>query len=133
MALSKTEIAHELSGRGLGGITLIKNVLDGLADLAAEQVAQGEDFTVPGVVNLRFNYRPAQKKGERFKKGDTYIGFGGVESTAEADSPARKASVKLTAKPAGQVAKHKPGSRPEAQALFLKSRAGKAVVRRKAR
>lgn len=133
MALSKTEIARELAGRGLGGVNLIKNVLDGLAELAADEIADGEDFTVPGIVALKFSYTPAVKKGEKYKKGETYIGFGGVENTADADSAARKARIKLAARPTGAVAKLKPGSKPEAQAAFLKSAAGKAVVRRKGR
>lgn len=133
MALSKNEIARELAGQGLGGVNLVKNVLDGLAELAASEIAEGEDFTVPGIVTLKYTYRPAQKKGERFKKGDTYVGFGGVEQTAEADSPARKASVKLVARPTGAVGRNKPGAKAEAQSAFLKTRAGKNVVRRKAR
>lgn len=129
--LSKMEIARELEARDLGRARHVANILDGLADIAASEIAQGEDFTVPGVVKVAYTYRAAQKKGDRFKKGETYVGFRGVEQTAEADSPARKASVKLVAKPTGKVAKLKPGSKPEAQAEFLRSRAGKAVVRRK--
>lgn len=109
----------------------IKDSLSGLAQVAEEQVAVGEDFTVPGVARLTFRYTPARAKGEAYKKGETYVGFGGVEQTAEQDSPARKAKVRLVAAPTGAVAKRKPRSKPAAQSAFLKSKAGKAVVARK--
>jgi len=131
MAMTKMEIADELAGNGLGGKRQIASILDGLAELAADEIGQGEDFTVPGIVRLTYTYRPAAKKGERFKKGETYVGFGGQEVTAETDSPARKAAVKLRATPAGAVGKIKPGSKPEAQTAFLRSKAGKYVASRK--
>jgi hypothetical protein len=129
--LTKMEIARELEAEGLGRARQIANILDGLANLAASEIGQGEDFTVPGIVKVAYTYTPAVKKGERFLKGDTYVGFGGEEKVAEADSPARKAKIKLAARPAGHVARLKPGSKPEAQSAFLKSKAGRAVVRRK--
>lgn len=131
MAMTKMEIARELEARDLGRARQIANILDGLAELAADEISDGEDFTVPGIAKIAYTYRAPQKKGERFKKGETYTGFGGVETTAEADSPARKAAIKLKATPTGAVGKCKPGSKPEAQAEFLKSKVGKAVVRRK--
>ena len=136
MPLTANELANQIrEALEEDGVTLplrnIKDTLKGLALIAEEQVAAGEDFTVPGVVRLSYSYSPAVKKGEKYKKGETYVGFGGVEQTAENDSPARKAKIKLNARPTGGVAKLKPGSKPEAQAAFFKSRAGKAVVKRK--
>lgn len=134
MALSKNQIAAELENRGLGRRRQIANVLDGLAEVAQEQLAAGEDFTVPGVAKLTFSYFPALKKGERFKAGDTVVGFGGVEATKENDSPARKASVKLRATAAAPIKRLIPSTRDAAgQAAFLKSKAGKNVVSRKSR
>lgn len=109
----------------------IKDTLSGLAQVAEEQIAAGEDLTIPGVAKVAYRYAPARAKGSSYKKGETYIGFGGVEQTAEQDSPARKAKIRLVASPTGRVAKLKPGAKPEAQSAFLKSKAGKAVVKRK--
>jgi hypothetical protein len=72
----------------------VKNVIDALADLAAEELSKGEDFTLPGVVKLKWAYTAPRKKGEQYKKGDTYNSFG-TEKTAEQDSPARKQSIRL--------------------------------------
>jgi nucleoid DNA-binding protein len=132
--LSKSQIAAELEARGLGRKRQISNVLDGLADLAQEQIAAGEDFTVPGIARISFAYQPALKKGEKYKKGDTVVGFGGIEQEKDADSPARKASVKLRVTAASAVKRIVP-SKTDAvgQSSFLKSRAGKAVIARKSR
>lgn len=129
MALSKTQIAAELEAQGLGRKGQIVNILNGLANLAAEQVAQGEDFTVPGIVTLRYSYIAPLAKGEKYKKGDTYVGFGGVEQTAEADSKARKAKVTLKAGLAAPIKKVAP-SRSTGEA-FAKTKIGKRVAARK--
>lgn len=130
--LSKTDIAGTINDRIGVGKTLVKNVLDELADLAAEEIANGEDFTVPGIVRISYSYRGALKKGEKYKKGQTYVGFGGVETTAEADSAARTASIRLAARPVAKVKSGVPTSRDKAgQSAFLRSRAGKNVISRK--
>lgn len=110
----------------------VTNMLNALTDLAHEEIALGEDFTVPGIAKISYTYRKPQKKGERWSKGDEVTGFGGIISVKDADSPPVKAQIKLKASPTGAVARLKPGSRPEAQSEFLKSKTGKAVVRRKA-
>jgi hypothetical protein len=90
--LSKNQIAAELEERGLGRRRQIANILDGLASLAAEEIASGQDFTVPGIVKVGWAYTSPLAKGEKHRKGETYVGFGGQEITAEADSKPRKAS-----------------------------------------
>lgn len=133
MALTKMQIAEQLSTEyELGGKRQIANILDGLADLAASQLEAGEDFTVPGIAKLTYTYRGKRPKGDKYKKGETYVGFGGVEVTAEADSKPVTEMVKLRAAPAGHAAKLKPGAKPEAQKAFLASKTGKAVRKRKA-
>jgi nucleoid DNA-binding protein len=105
--LTKGEIVNRLAEDGAGGRNQVKNVLDALADLAAEELAKGENFIVPGIVNIKWRYTPPLKKGEKYKKGETYTGFGGVEQTAEEDSKARKQAIKL--KPALTSAAYKVG------------------------
>lgn len=129
--LTKSQIAQELSDQGLGGKVQISRILDGLSAVAAEQLAQGEDFTVPGVARLTYTYRGKQAKGSRWKKGEERTGFGGIVQVADSDSPPVTEQVKLKATPAGVCAKLKPGTKPEAQTEFLKSSTGKAVRRRK--
>lgn len=136
--LSKSQLVAEIvEAMKEDGVTLpprnVKDTLDGLAIVAAEQVEQGEDFTVPGVAKLTYTYRAPQKKGAKYKKGETYVGFGGVEQVAEADSKPVSEQVKLRAVPTGEVSKLKPGTKPEAQKAFLKTAAGKAVRARKAK
>lgn len=129
--LSKTEIISGISAQTGIGKGLVKHVLDDLAALAEAEVAKGEDFTVPGIARISWAYRKPQKKGERWKKGETVQGFGGVESVKDSDSPPVKAKARLTARPTGIVGQNKPKSSPEEQAAFLKTSAGKAVAKRK--
>jgi hypothetical protein len=138
MALTAAALAEEVQGAlEEDGISIplrtVKEVLGGLAQVAEEQIAAGDDFTIPGIAKLVYTYTPASKKGDRWKKGEEVVGFGGVASVKEADSPARKAKIKLVARPTGAVAKRRPGSKPEVQAAFLKSKAGKRVAARKSK
>lgn len=131
--LSKREIAEELYDElnvstGLSK-TQITRVLDGLAALAADEIANGEDFAVPGIVVLRWKYIPALAKGEKFKKGDEVIGFGGVARIADADSPPRKQSVKLQAATNTAINRLKP--KKATMGSFMKTRTGKTIVERK--
>lgn len=126
--MGKSEIVAALVEAGAGDKKHVTNMLDKLADLAADEIAEGYDFIIPNVVKLQYRYKAAQKKGERYVKGDTVKGPQG-ERVADADSPARKASVKLVAAPYGKVAKLKPGN-AEGQAAFLKTKTGKAVAGR---
>jgi hypothetical protein len=126
------EIVAIMSDRG---VTIpsrnVRDTLDGLATLAAEEIEAGEDFTIPGVAKLTFTYAAPKKKGERWKKGDEVVGFGGIASIKDTDSPPVKPRIRLKATPTGAVAKLRPGTKPDAQAAFLKSAAGKAVIKRK--
>jgi nucleoid DNA-binding protein len=131
MALTKSQLIDELVEEGVGDRKHVNNMLNALSDIAADELEAGEDFTVPGVCKLFYTYRKPQKKGERWKKGETVTGFGGIEAVKEEDSPPVKAAIKLKANPTGAVARIRPGSKPEAQAAFLKSKAGKAVIKRK--
>jgi len=128
--LTKNQVVGEITA--ISGIptNTVKNVLDALADLAYEELEAGEDFSVPGVVKFSWRYTRAQKKGEKYRKGDTYTGFGGVENVAEADSKARAAAVKLAVLPLGEINKTlKP--RKATMGDFMKSKIGKAVAKRK--
>jgi nucleoid DNA-binding protein len=129
--LSKSDIAQLLADEGLGGKQQISRMLDGLADLAAEEVGAGNDFQVPGIAKLSWSYRPPKAKGERWRKGDEVTGFGGITSVKDSDSPAQKAHVKLNVKPFGKTSKLRV-SKAEMSA-FLKSKAGKNVVSRKSK
>lgn len=128
--LNKTELINELVERGVGDRRHVSHMINALAEVGVEQLQAGEDFVLPGLVRLSYSYRKAQKKGERWRKGEEVTGFGGVTSVKDTDSPPVKAKIRLVAKPTGAAARVKPGSRPEAQSEFLKSSTGKAVVRR---
>jgi nucleoid DNA-binding protein len=102
--LTKGQIIDRLANDGAGGRSQVKHVLDSLADLAAEELAKGENFTVPGVAKLQWRYIAPRKKGESYKKGEEYNSFGTVK-VAEHDSPARKQSIKLRPALAGPIHK----------------------------
>lgn len=133
--LSKSEIAGLLAEEGFGSKAAINDLLTVLAEIAQEEIEAGEGFKIPNLVTIDWTYTAPRKKGEMYKKGETYIGFGGVETVAEADSKERKAAVKLVAKPAAAIKRSvpKPLSDRKAQSRFLASAAGKNVVKRKAR
>lgn len=116
--LTKNELAQRIAETGAGGRTQVKNVLDALAEVVAEEVEAGNGITVPGVVAIKYRYTAPRKKGEMYRKGDTYTGFGGVEQVAEADSKARKQSIKLNAAPATPLKKL--GKDPSVQKRALK-------------
>lgn len=132
-ALNKSDVANAISSDIGVGAQLVRNVLTSLADLAGDELAEGNDFTVPGIVSIKFAYRGKMAKGAKYKKGDTYTGFGGVEQVAEADSKPVTERVSVKAALVGEARKSKPGTKPEAQSAFLKSKAGKAVKSRLAK
>lgn len=132
MALSKNQIAAELEERGLGRRTQMNNVLTAIAEIAHDEIDAGEDFVLPDVVKVGWGYITPRKKGDMYRKGETYVGFGGVEQVAEADSKPRKAKVKLEAKPAAPLKRMAPSRTNEAaQSAFLKTKVGKYIARRK--
>lgn len=130
--LTKSEIAYQVED--ITGIkpNLTKAVIDALATIAVKEISSGEDFSLPGVVRFKWGYTKPLDKGAKYKKGDEYVGFGGVEQTAEADSKEVKASVKLVASPASDIKKIVPKKSDRvAQRKFLQTRAGKQIVSRK--
>jgi nucleoid DNA-binding protein len=131
--LTKTHIAQVIEAMTGVKPNLVKNVLDALAELALDEISQGEDFTVPGIAKLSYSYRAPQKKGDRWSKGQEVVGFGGIASVKDADSPPVKALIKLRASLTGAVSRNKPGTKPEAQAAFMKTKAAKRVIARKSR
>lgn len=132
--LSKHQIAGILADQAYGNKRQIANILDGLADLAMDEIEAGEDFTVPGICRLSFAYRAPQAKGARWKKGDSVVGFGGVEAVKDADSPAVTGQVKLRAAATAKIKGLLPKSTDKpAQSAFLRSKVGKAVAARKGR
>jgi nucleoid DNA-binding protein len=136
--LTKHQIAAEVvdiledSGYENTAKSAVTAVLDALADLGVDELSEGEDFQIPGLVKLSWAYTKPQKKGERYKKGETYTGFGGVEQVAEEDSKERKAAVRLVAKPIRDAKALAPSSRDRAaQRKFLTTKAGKSIAARK--
>lgn len=97
--LTKSELVGVIAEELDAAKSDVREVLDLLAEVAEDEISQGNDFTIPGIGKIKFNYTPPLKKGEKYKKGETYIGFGGIENVAEADSKARKQSIKLRALP----------------------------------
>jgi hypothetical protein len=131
MALNKTDVCREIASSTGMGQQAVKHVLDDLAALAGEELEDGEDFVVPGICKIGYRYTAPVKRGERFTKGDKVTNpFTGEERVATADSSAKKARVTMKLGPLGIVRALKPKTSPEAQAAFLKSTAGKAVVKR---
>jgi nucleoid DNA-binding protein len=130
MALGKAELVKEIAEEVDLPTRAVKDVLDLLAEIAHEEISGGEDFTVPGIAKLKYKYTPPQKKGERYKKGETYTGFGGVEQVAEQDSPVRKEKILLVPALSTELNRIKPKRTPESQSAFLKSKTGKAVKKR---
>jgi len=130
-SLTKHELALEV--QEITGIkpNLVKNVFDAMAQVAAEEIEAGEDFTVPGIVRITWRYRPPQTKGARWKKGDTVTGFAGIESVKDADSPPVKPAVTLKAGLTGQVGKLRP--RVSDMTTFIRTKTAKAVLKRKQR
>lgn len=118
------------------GVTLpirsVKEVLNALGTVAAEQIEDGNDFTVPGVVKIRWQYKEPLKKGERFKKGDEVTNpFTGESKVAEADSPAQKEMVYTLVGLQPKIKALVPGLKRDARMEFAKTKAGKAVKKRK--
>lgn len=113
MARSKHELALEVEHATGIKPNLVKHVLDALAEIAAEDIAAGEDFVLPGIVRIKHTYVSPLKKGEKYKKGETYVGFGGVENVAEEDSKPRleKCDVKPYLMPALKRVKPAKGSK----------------------
>lgn len=127
--LTKNEIAAEIEVETGIKPNLVKRVLDVLAAIAEDEIAQGNGFSVPGIVKIDWAFTSPLSKGEKYKKGETYVGFGGVEQTAEEDSKARKASVKLRAAPAPAIKRLAP--KKDTMGRFLTTKAGKSIVSRK--
>jgi len=130
VSLTKHELALEV--QEMTGIkpNLVKSVMDAIAEVAADEIALGEDFTVPGICRITWRYRPPQVKGARWKKGEEVVGFGGIANIKETDSPPVKAQVTLKPNLTGEVGK----LRPKATTMtdFMKTKTAKAVVKRKA-
>jgi nucleoid DNA-binding protein len=127
--ITKTDLAAEISE--LTGIPpkSVKQVFNALAEIAQDEISAGEDFSVPGVARITWAYTKPLAKGERYKKGEEYVGFGGVELVAEEDSKARKASVKLKAAPAPALKRVAP--KRASMTRFMSSKLGKTIAARK--
>lgn len=117
--LSKSQIAEAVQGKLGDDFTKrdVAQVLGALAEVAAEEIALGEDFQVPGVARVQFRYTKPRRKGEK------YIGFGGEEMTADTNRPAK---VRMVATPAGSLkTPHKEAVKDPKSKLF------KAVTKNK--
>lgn len=113
--LSKGQIAQELENMGVGKKRQMMSVLSALAEIAADEIAAGEDFSLPGVARVSYGYTTPRKKGEE------YVGFGG--EVVKADK-ARPEKIRLRATPAGAIKKLLPSKGTKGY---------KAVVARKKR
>ena len=132
--LSRSEIANEITARTGIAPNLVKHVITSLSEVAAEHVGKGEDLVVPGICKFTWDYRAPQTKGSRWKKGDERTNQITKEvSIAEADSPPVKARARVRVFTAGLVSKAKPGTKPEQQTAFLRTKPGKTVAQRKAK
>jgi len=129
MSLTKHELAVEVEKETGIKPDLVKSVMDAIALIAADEIEAGEDFTMPGVVRITWRYKAPQAKGARWKKGDSVVGFGGIESVKDTDSPPVKAAVVLKPALTGEVAKLRPKSTQMAD--YMKTKTAKAVVARK--
>lgn len=134
--LSKGQLADEICAvLAEDGITVprrnVTDVLNGLTTVAEKHIAEGEDFTVPGIARISWRFRAAKKKGERWKKGDMVQGFGGSSEVKDSDSPPITAKARLVASPTGAVGRLKPKADDATQKDFLKSKAGKNIATRK--
>jgi nucleoid DNA-binding protein len=103
--LTKHQLAQAIADTGAGGKNQVIHVLNALAEIAESEIARGEGITIPGVATVKYRYTSPRKKGQMYRKGETYTGFGGVEQVAEEDSKARKQGVKLGAQPAPKLKK----------------------------
>jgi nucleoid DNA-binding protein len=113
--LTKSELVAEISDDTQVSKADVRKVLDDLAVLAADEVAAGEDFTIPGVGKIVWRYTKPKKKGQK------YPGFGGEEKVAEKNTPAK---LWLAATAHGSLKKI-------GKATTLSSKAGKNVAARK--
>jgi nucleoid DNA-binding protein len=132
MALTKSELVGtilEYFEDGEVSKRAVADILDVLAEIGQEELGEGESFTIPGLVKIDWAYAAPRTKGQMYKRGETYVGFGGVEQTAEADSKPRKASFKIRATPAAPIKRLAP--KKDAMSKFGQSRLGKAVAARK--
>lgn len=130
--MTKSQIAAELEEMELGRKGQISRILDGLAVIAQDELAAGEDFSVPGICRISWTYRAPKAKGERWKKGEEVVGFGGIKATKEEDSPVVKALVKIRATPAPKIKAVVPKSTDAtAQRKFISTKVGKNIVGRK--
>lgn len=98
--LTKSQIVNELVEMGVGSRAHVKHMLDGLAEIAAEQIAAGERFTVPNIARLDFGYRAAVKKGATY----SVPGTGEIKKREES----KPAVLRLKASPAGSIRKSVP-------------------------
>jgi nucleoid DNA-binding protein len=134
MALTKSELIKEISEE-VEGITStdIKAVIDALALIAEDELVNGEDFTVPGVCKIYWTYKAPTKKGQRWKKGETVVGFGGISAVKDADSPATKSKIVMRLSAQGPVRLVKPKNSEASQVEFARTTTAKAVVKRLAK
>lgn len=113
--LSKSQLVDEIRERQETEFSRgeVRDILDAIAAIAADEIASGEDFQIPGVCKVYHRYTKPRKKGE------TYIGFGGEETKAE---KARPAKLTLKANPLKAMKDVAPS---------LTTKGGKAVAARK--
>ena len=96
--LSKTDIVREVETRTGLKPNLTKRVMDTLAEICMDQIRAGEDFKMPGVATVKFDYKKAFKKGERYGVGEEVTGPQGTR-IAEEPSKATKERFRLKSTP----------------------------------
>ena len=130
--LTKSQLANEIADLVGDEKKFVISILDGLGKIAQRELESGEDFSVPGVARITWRFRKPQAKGARWKAGETVVGFGGIASVKDADSPEVKAQVRLAASLGAALKGLAPKTKDRpAQTKFLNSKAGKGIAARK--
>jgi nucleoid DNA-binding protein len=132
MALTKYQLAQIITDETGIKKNLVVRVLNEVAVIAAEELEDGEDFRVPGVISIAWRYTPPKKKGERWKKGDERTNrFTGEVTLAESDSPPVKARISVSKTLLKNVKAATPLRGADNQAEFAKTQTAKLVRKRK--
>ena len=111
--LTKTELKREIAAETELHPQDVQAVLDALVQIGKEELEDGEDFNIHGLVRLTYRYTTPRKKGDEYK------GFGGEIMKAE---KARPAAIKLKAAPHVSLTRAVPDT---------KSKVGKYIAQRK--
>jgi nucleoid DNA-binding protein len=123
--LGKNDLVREIETRTGIKPNLTKRVLDSLAEICLDEIRAGEDFKVPGVATVKFDYKKAFKKGERYGVGDEVTG---PQGTRIAEEPSKATAERFRVKAAPE-----PIIKRTVKGINKGTRAYKNVVARKSK